>query len=356
MAYRNRIQQTITSVSATGGTGLGPVTLGTAVSGPWLALEAADDGASFDATFVQGDDAEVATGCTYTHSGTELSRGTFEKSTTGSPLVLTSSAVVFLSPSAATLARWEQVTHAQSIQSTTSADPTISVNRWHYLDLSGLTANRTATLPATSAVGDWVGLHITTGDDAYELLVTAGAGDTLNAVAGGTEWSRLFITGERLLLRCVVANTTWVVEEDGRIPCVASMYLAADEGSKLASTWNKTGVDTALVNIGGIADTANERILIRRAGRYQVVGILSLSLSVNGSVYTTIYVNETNRQYLVRGQTVGATSVAVVHGSAVLEVVAGDRVELYSIHTPDTQTHQGGNVVDATRLYAKEIL
>ena len=120
--------------------------------------------------------------------------------------------------------------------SPTTADPTVTVNTMHFLDLSGLTANRNFTLPAVAAVGDRAGVYITTGDDTYELIIKANTGDTLNGVSA-SEWSRVFITGEVVIMRCITANAAWLVEYDGRIPQHGVMRLSTTANDATTATF-----------------------------------------------------------------------------------------------------------------------
>ncbi len=94
---RNLIQMTVSSVASAG---LGTLTLGSAVA-DYLAFEAGDDGLTFTVTITEtGVGQEVNTGCTYTHSGTTLTRGTLEKSTTGAAIAFSSAAIVSVTASA----------------------------------------------------------------------------------------------------------------------------------------------------------------------------------------------------------------------------------------------------------------
>lgn len=102
-AYKNRL---VCTVSAVASAGLGAFTVSTAQSG-YVTFAAGDDGLSFDVVAVEGTAWEVRTGCVYTHSGTSLSRGTLEASSTGSAIALTSAAVLTVTPSAAKFAAVE---------------------------------------------------------------------------------------------------------------------------------------------------------------------------------------------------------------------------------------------------------
>jgi len=87
--HRNRL---VTAISNTPGAA-GALTIAAAASG-YRTFGAADDGLSFDVSIIDGTAWEIRTGCVYTHSGTSLSRGTLEDSSTGSAIALTSSAVL----------------------------------------------------------------------------------------------------------------------------------------------------------------------------------------------------------------------------------------------------------------------
>jgi hypothetical protein len=145
------------------------------------------------------------------------------------------------------------------------------INTLQYATIAGLTADRTWTLPATAAVGDRCGLWIADGDTAFEVLITAATGDTLNAIAGGTEWSRLFIVNEFVICRCVVANATWIVEYDGRIPQKGVMRLSTSADGESAATYTRPtqaatpGAWTAAVDVGSVCSTTGDSIKSRRA-------------------------------------------------------------------------------------------
>lgn len=159
---------------------------------------------------------------------------------------------------------------------------TAAVNTVYVGDISGYTADRTLTLPAVAAVGDLVGVALTVGDTAFELLITAAAGDTLigsmGSIAGGTEYTRLFITGEVMWFRCVVANSTWVVDVDGRIAQEGLIRLSTNATGETAATNTqpsaKSGVWTADIDNASITTVASDQVKTRRAGnfRYSVTG------------------------------------------------------------------------------------
>lgn len=95
------------TVSGTPGTGT--ITLGSAVSEYQAFSAAYGANATVDVLIVDGTAWEVARDCTYTHSGTTLSRGTLEASSTGSAISLTSAAVVSVTATAERGNRWGSV-------------------------------------------------------------------------------------------------------------------------------------------------------------------------------------------------------------------------------------------------------
>lgn len=102
-SYKNRLVCTVSAVALSG---LGAFTVSTASSG-YVTFAAGDDAKVFDILAVEGTAWEVRTGCTYTHSGTSLSRGTLENSSTGSAIAFTTAAVLTATPSAAKFAAIE---------------------------------------------------------------------------------------------------------------------------------------------------------------------------------------------------------------------------------------------------------
>ena len=252
--------------------GTGDIAVGSAQAG-YAGLGAANDGQVYDGvTFLDGSAWEVRNGCTYTHGTTTLSRGTLEDSSTGSALSLSASATVMLSVSAAAVRRYESaaLAHAAGPNAATA----MAVGTLYVVDGSALTATRTYTLPASAQVGDRVGVMMSAGSSSYEVILTAASGDTLNGVAGGTEWSRVFQAGEVVVMRCVAADAAWVVEQEGRIPQLGEMSLTADcDGEAANTTTLPTSASTPgtwTVNtqrgIGATASTG--RFTVRRAGSY----------------------------------------------------------------------------------------
>ena len=203
-----------------------------------------------------------------------------------------------------------------------SADASLSgtVGQLDVIDISGYSADRTYTLPATAAVGDRCGVMISTGDDAYELLITAAGGDTLNGIAGGTEWSRIFISREILVFVCTVADTTWIVEEDGRIPMKATMRITTETDlTQSGSTWYRVTSEGGAwtlngADVGNISDVATDKMTLRRACRAIVSAGYRPRAGATGAKMLVLSLNGTGPSTSFAAYIVGASAGPVISG------------------------------------------
>lgn len=359
---RNRLQTTISNTPGTAGA----LTISTAQSG-YRTFAAGDDGLSFNVLIIEGTAWEVRTGCVYTHSGTSLARGTLEDSSTGSAINLTSAAIVAVTATAGDGRLWNSAALVDQVVGT-DANTTMTVNTLYVVDMSAwATADRTYTLPATAAVGDRVGIMISAGDASHELIVTAASGDTLNGVSGGTEWSRLFITNETIIMRCVVANATWIVEHDGRIPVVAramSTGSGATTQSIATATW--TTVDAALYtsepydnsSAMGSDGGGKLRFTARRAGQYVIGGgvlqncnsdqkLIATGTGKNGAASPEVR--------FARMNTSVATGAYVCSGSWQMTLAADDYVLWYTYQDAGT-SQTATDAIGSTYALVQEIL
>lgn len=324
--HKNRVKMT---VSGTPGTGT--ITLSAASSGYQSFATAYGANATVDILIEEGTAWEVARDCTYTNSGTTVTRGTLEASSTGSAVSFTSAAVVSVIATADRGRTWDAAALNTQVAGT-DADTTMAVNTLYTVDMSAwATADRTYTLPATAAVGDRVGIAITAGDASHELLITAGTGDTLNGISGGTEWSRLFITNEVVIMRCVAANATWLVENDGRKFELCRIDTNGTTASHASGAATKISAELATVtaNAQNIWDATNKRCTPRRLGRYLIHGHLQLTSMGAGSLCVAqIYKNTSTN--------VGGGGTASATGSPEMDVLIfydattlGDYFELF---------------------------
>ena len=326
--HANRVKMTVTSVASSG---TGDITLNAASTGfRSFATAYSNANATVDILITEGTAWEIARNCTYTHSGTTVSRGTLESSSTGSAVVFTSAAVVSVIATAA-FGNNAALNHVAG----GDADTTMAVGNMYVTDMSAwATADRTYTLPAAAAVGDRIGIMVTAGDASHELIIKPNTGDKINGGTAAAEWSRLFITGEVVILRCVVADSEWVVEYDGRIPCYARIQPTATQALTNGSFTSIT-LGTVIANVGGLTGTANT-ITIRRVGEYAVYGGGAVTPSGTSTPLSTIIfsVYKAGAEFLriLRTVTDNTSALGTTGGGGAVRpsaLEAGDALTLY---------------------------
>ena len=287
--HKNRVKMT----SAT--TGTGTLTLGSASIGYQSFATAYGADATVDILITEGTAWEVARDCAYTNSGTTVSRGTLEASSTGIAVNCGGTQVVSVIHTAGA----GQQTALNHV-ALADANTTMVVGSMYVGSMAAwATADRTYTLPTTANVGDRIGVMITGGNATYELILTAGTSDTLNGIAGGTEWSRLFITNEVVIMRCVTANSAWVVEQDGRIPQMSLLSLTTSASAEAVATFvrptDQSGAWTAKTDNASISTVSTGQIKTRRAGYFEL-SFFGTSVSVISATEfysTAIYLSGT---------------------------------------------------------------
>lgn len=242
----------------------------------------------------------------------------------------------------------------------TSGAISAAVNTLYVADMSGWTADRTLTLPTTAAVGDRIGLMVTVGDADYEWLITAATSDTLNGVAGGTEWSRLFITGEVVILRCVTANSAWVVEYDGRIPAnlvVTGNGSTTQSGlSRNAVTQLTTVLATVSQNVGDCWDTSNKRVTARRAGVWHIAtSVAVVGMATGKGIIGLLYRNGSG---VVNSPIVfcNGTSTMTSGNSAPIEMTQGQYTHFSVFYEDDSTDRATSSSINENFVRAFEVL
>jgi hypothetical protein len=229
------------------------------------------------------------------------------------------------------------------------------------VDLSGaaLTSEVIFDLPAEANVnvGERIGFYITNGSstDGEELAIrTAAVGDTINGTDyNASDWSRLFITGELVIFRCINKTTQadWIVEYDGRIPCVARLTGGSDITSSGLSTFYDVPLNSS-VNVGNVYDSGNGRIKARRTSKWQINGITHSYNNIANEKYYSCraLVNTT-----VVGYSVGSTGYSIIQAPSVAginNVNDGDYIKLQF----SSNTTNAGADVSSCFLSGMEIL
>lgn len=257
--HANRVKM---SVSGTPGTGT--ITLGSASSGFQSFASAYGANATVDVVITDGTAWEVARNCTYTHSGTTLSRGTLEASSTGSALSLTSSAVVLVT---------ETATRAQRDQIALSAiTPGGRLTLESGVPVSTSDQTSKTTIYYTPCVHnvivlwdgtDWVPVTFTETSLALGTLTSGKNYDVFGYLSGGA------LTLESLVWTSDTARATAVTLQDGRY------CKSGDKTRLLLGTFRTTSTTTTEDSGGGTtSQTGGKRFLCNvynRARRYMTV-------------------------------------------------------------------------------------
>lgn len=152
---------------------------------------------------------------------------------------------------------------ATSTETLTTADATVAVGHNHRLTIAGLTANVNFELPASSAIGSRVRVHIVDGDADYAVILKGATGVTINGGTAAAEWSRLFIANEFVEFLLVGANA-WVVVNDGRIPSIAVGYRTAQKTLNYSD--QRLVLDNSAFDNANLLDTSAGVFTLRRAG------------------------------------------------------------------------------------------
>jgi hypothetical protein len=138
----------------------------------------------------------------------------------------------------------------------------MTANRRYVGSIAGFTADRSYTLPEGVA-GQVIEVQLTSGDDAYELILLGTSGVSINGGVAATEWSRLFISGEFVRFRCIATND-WRVEIDAR-KFETVQRIGTSTSAFANSTWTKLPLN---LESGDSGFSGTNEIVVRRAGMF----------------------------------------------------------------------------------------
>ena len=134
---------------------------------------------------------------------------------------------------------------------------TAAMDTHYQIDLSGLTADATLTLPAPTSVQQAVSLYIEVGDLDYLLKIAGDTGVVFMATTGAEDPRfRLYTTGESLIIRPLADLSGWYIRkhEDGRIPGSSRMQA----GGTNDQDEQTVGGAGAWANVGNYIDQVGD--------------------------------------------------------------------------------------------------
>jgi hypothetical protein len=308
-------------------------------------------------TLTEGTTAQQTGLATFTHGTPSTIQ--FTSIDKGSPgITFTTAATVSIASTSRVL---NGVEFNASSQTLTGTAPTVTLNTAHYLTIAGLTSTLNFTVPAGTA-GDFLDIHIVDGDATEEIIIIGDTGVGVGGAGAATEWSRLFIKGERVRLRCIAANT-WVIEYDGRIPCLCSISQSTEWTITSVSSWVNVKFTSGEQDhdVGGIVDftinTSAGGAKVRRAGKYKISVSNRYSaladLILVGATYSlnnTIAAKIAHRILQPTSMAAAPSIFAAFLPNAQVTLSAGDEISAYA--------YQGESTSETCRsaLVVKEIL
>lgn len=259
--HRNRVQMTVT-----GAPGTGTITLNAATSGYQSFSSAYGANATVDILITEGTSWEVARNCTYTNSGTTVTRGTLEASSTGSAVSFTSAAVVSVIATAGfgnaadtVLSSLGALDGENSITGTATA----LISRMNVC--SGTSADYTVTLPAVSGnAGRYIGFSMAPG---LTKLVTldGNASETIDGETTRVMWAQ-----ETALLYC--DGTTWTKIAGKTRPLRCKIQRTGSNQTVTVNSYAAATLNTFESGFQAMHDTTNGRVTIVRPGVYNATG------------------------------------------------------------------------------------
>jgi len=217
-----------------------------------------------------------------------------------------------------------QTTLTKSVELVTTSNVTGAINTLHYLDISGLTANRYLNLPTPTAIGQRCVVYISTGSASYSLI-------PYNAT-GSVELARLLINGEYMSFIATDTSVSgWVTEIDGRKPCVARLTFSGTSQSFTSASSTSVTLNSSVFDNASLCDTTNSRLKIRRTGRYAITAGLRLN-NISAAIPRMILsIRQTDTAAILGNAEMGATSTTLFPGisvATIAEVSEGKTIDL----------------------------
>ena len=213
---------------------------------------------------------------------------------------------------------------SQSIATVTTADINAAINTFHYLDVSGMMANRYLVMPSATAIGQRCAVYISTGSSSFSLIPYMSGPNQ--------ELGRLFISNEYMSFVAVgTGASSWIVENDGRKPCVARVTYSGSGQSFTSGSVTNVTLNSSVFDNASLVDTTNSRLKIRRTGKYALTAGLRLNNISAAIPRMLLSIRQTDTAAILGNAEIGATSTTLYPGisvAAIAEISEGKTVDL----------------------------
>lgn len=144
---------------------------------------------------------------------------------------------------------------------------------YYYYDVTA--DSDTLTLPGSPADNDLIGVYLQTTSSSNTVLIARNG----STIGGLTQDVTLFINNDNIILQHI--NGNWIIVSNGIQIHYTTLERAA---AQTISGFTTIDFDTEVNDIGGIGDIANNRIIPRRTGNYQIDITNSFDFEANGNM------------------------------------------------------------------------
>jgi len=238
-------------------------------------------------------------------------------------------------------------TGALSYNATTVTTGNVTASSGNFYDctVAGMTADRDFNLPTPLAAGEKIALRVLDGDATYELIIKANS----------TEITRLFIAGEYLSFMSYGTGAgDWKIEVDGRIPVKTKITNTQAQAISNNSTTVVT-LDELVYDNANCANTANNRIDVRRTNKYIITGFFRLNnITAATSRFAVWVLDDSSVVHQLLEQSPASGSYPASAPAVTQELVAGDWIKLYTYQS--TGASQNSSTDTPTHLEITEVL
>lgn len=230
------------------------------------------------------------------------------------------------------------------------------------VQVSTSAASRTVNLPADSPIDTEVSVRLSASAATTKATITA-TGTGASIVGGrvpviSSVSVELFLAGDEVTLKHIGTND-WAIIDSHITPHHGEVHGSTSAGQTLThNTSAVLSLGTGGTDNAGLNDTANNRIVIRRAGRYTINYGVGLS---TGGLLTRIIINfniggSTNKNISAQPNTTNA--VLYTFGTFTLTLAAGDLLTISAtqLSSDSSSRTTGTDATQVARLIVQEIL
>ena len=201
-----------------------------------------------------------------------------------------------------------------------------TLNDTHNIVLADNTVDVTVTLPAASSNTDKTYYIMKTDSGTAIVTIDGNGAETIN----GQTTVVLYIQYDAI--RIVSDGSNWFIISDELRPHMVKMTRDAAQSIPDSAT-TTIEFDNTVFDIGGLADLANNKATIRRAGKYMIAAGMGLAnIDDNERVELTIFRNVAS-EFNVKIYSTGTDNTMGLVSTNFLDLVVGDDIFLKVAHT-----------------------